>query len=100
MKNEVANIIHRVLLQFASKDQASLEIEASLDTELYGGSSLLDSLGLVTLIVAVEQEIEDRFEMEISLDNEKAMSQKRSPFRTVGSLTDYIVMLLEEQAND
>lgn len=67
------------------------------DTYLIGRRALLDSLGLVTLIVDLEQKIEETFDVALTLANERAMSQKNSPFLTVGSLADYICALLDEQ---
>ena len=67
---------------------------------LFGGNSKLDSLWLINFIVLVEQNIEDELNITITLADERAMSQKHSPFRTVGSLIDYIKVLLEEKLND
>ena len=54
----------------------------------------MDSLGLVNLLVIIEQNIEDEFDVSVAIADEKAMSQKYSPFRTIGTLTNYINMLL------
>ena len=70
------------------------QLDKSLETKLIGGNNKLDSLGLINLIVAVEQNIEDEFDITITLADEKAMSQKHSPFRTVRSLADYIETLV------
>ncbi|MFQ3633931.1 hypothetical protein [Roseiflexus sp.] len=67
------------------------------ETYLIGRRALLDSLGLVTLIVDLEQKIEETFDVALTLANERAMSQKSSPFLTVGSLADYICTLIDEQ---
>jgi acyl carrier protein len=72
----------------------------NFDTTIYGNDSRLDSLGLINLIVAVEQNIEDEFDVNITIADERAMSQKHSPFRTIGSLAEYIEMLLKEELND
>ena len=72
------------------------KLEKSLETVLFGESGKLDSLGLVSLIVAAEQELEDVFGLSLALADEKAMSQKNSPFRTVETLVEYISKLLEE----
>ena len=72
----------------------------SLDTKIFGSNSKLDSLGLVSLIVMVEQNIEDEFSVALTLADERAMSQKNSPFRTLGSLIDYIEILLKEKLDD
>ena len=76
------------------------QLEKSTNTVLFGEDGKLDSLGLINLVVAVEQNIEDEFDVTITLADERAMSQETSPFRTVGTLTDYIEMLLGEKLND
>ena len=67
-----------------------INLELKEDTPLFGNKSNLDSLGLVTLIVEIEQRLAEELSVELSLTDEKAMSQKRSPFRDVRSLVDYI----------
>lgn len=59
------------------------------DTVLVGQGARLDSLGLVTLIVDVEQRIGDEAGVRVTLADERAMSAAKSPFRTVGSLVDH-----------
>ena len=61
---------------------------------LFGRNGTLDSLGLVNLIVAIEQRIGDEFNTYITIADAKAMSQSRSPVSTVKSLVDYIESLL------
>ena len=70
-------------------------LEKSEETVLFGSSDGLDSLDLVNLIIAVEEEIGDEFDTEITLADESAMSEENSPYRTVQTLTDYIITLLE-----
>ena len=76
-----------------SKDN---KLGLSKKTILFGKDGKLDSLGLVNLLVIMEQNIEDEFDVSIIIADERAMSQKHSPFRTIGTLADYIVMLLRE----
>ena len=65
-------------------------------TPLLGRRSDLDSVGLVRLIVDLEQRLEQEYYVSVTLADERAMSQRVSPFRDVRSLTDYICMLIEE----
>ena len=74
-------------------------LEKSPETVLFGQGAKLDSLGLVNVVVATEQQIEGDFGTLISLTDERAMSQRNSPFRTVGTLVDYVAVLLEEGTN-
>lgn len=69
----------------------------TIDTRLYGSSSVLDSLGLVYIVSDLEDKIYQNFGKSIVLADERAMSQKTSPFRSVETLANYIQNLLEEQ---
>ncbi len=66
------------------------------ETRLFGGNSPLDSMAVVSLLIEVEQQVNDRCGTQIVIADERAMSQTRSPFRTIGSLADYIQVLLSE----
>lgn len=65
------------------------------DAALLGAASGLDSFGLVNLIVALEQRIEDEFKVTLTLADERAMSRTRSPFRTVRTLHEYVAERLQ-----
>jgi acyl carrier protein len=68
------------------------ELESvSEETGLHGDEAGIDSLSLVSLIVDIEGEVGNRFGREIVLADEKAMSRRNSPYRTVGALVDFIV---------
>lgn len=67
-------------------------------TQLIGKNAILDSLTLVSLIVDVEQKINDQYNLTITVADERAMSQEKSPFRTIGTLADYVNMLVKEQS--
>lgn len=67
------------------------------ETLLYGMDAHLDSLDLVALIVTTEQKIEDKTGIKISLANEKALSMRNSPFRSVGALQNYAIALIQER---
>jgi acyl carrier protein len=78
------------------KDSQGLKAPAHLDsaTTLFGGDGFLDSMALVTLVVAVEQAIEEKFGTNVSLADPGAMSQEHSPYRTIGALADYALQRL------
>lgn len=71
----------------------------SPETVLFGRSGQLDSLGLVSLIVAVEQNIQVEFGSDVTLADERALSQRNSPFQTIATLAAYISRLLDEHGN-
>ena len=65
------------------------------ETRLLGSQSVLDSMHLVSLIVAIEREVEDMFGVTLTLVDEQALSMKESPFRSIQSLADYIGILIK-----
>lgn len=67
-------------------------------TRLVGPGSVLDSLGLVTLIVDVEDRLRSDHGVSVTLADDRAMSRTKSPFLTVHSLTEYINSLLNDGA--
>jgi acyl carrier protein len=68
-------------------------------TVLVGNDAVLDSLGVVQLIVEVEQRVEQAHGISVTLANDKAMSARNSPFRTVGVLADHVVVTAQEAAS-
>jgi len=76
-----------------------MNLSKSPSTKLTGDPNGLDSLGLVSFIVATEEKLENNFGLTLSLTDEESMSQKNSPFKTVQTLTDYISMIIDKQDN-
>ena len=66
------------------------------ETRLLGPQSVLNSLELVSLIIAIEREIEDAFGIALTLADERALSMKASPFRSIQSLADYIALRIRD----
>jgi hypothetical protein len=66
-------------------------------TRLFGPKGVLDSLGLVSVVVEMEQRIRDEHRIDVSLMDDRAMSQTHSPFRTPETLAGYILGLQAER---
>jgi len=73
-----------------------VQIEKSLDAPLYGSSGKLESLDFVTLIMEVEEKINAEFGTDITIADENLLSKQKSPFSTLGTLTEYLQDLLRE----
>ena len=95
VRNLIIESVKEINEQLPQEQQLGL----SSKTPLVGSNGKLDSLGLINLLIIIEQNIEDEFDVSITITDEKSMSQKRSPFRTIGTLADYIDMLLKEIQN-
>lgn len=66
---------------------------ASVDssTAVLGGDSDMDSMAVVHLIVDLEGQLQETYGKNWILADERALSRRRSPFRTVGDLAAFIV---------
>jgi acyl carrier protein len=65
-------------------------------TPIVGPGAVIDSIGVVSLIVDIEQRLEMDHQVSVTLASDKAMSQKNSPFRTAGVLADHVVATEKE----
>ncbi len=70
-------------------EEHGMEVELSKDTPLIGRTRILDSMGLINVIVDIETAFLDE-DLEVSLTSETAMSSRISPFRSVRSLCGFI----------
>jgi acyl carrier protein len=72
-------------------------LEKSIHTVLLDESGKLDSLGLINLIVATEQNIEEEFGIAVSLIDEEVLSRQDGPFRNVSTLLCHVARILGEK---
>lgn len=97
MQDYMVTFIIRSVEEINKTLENKLPIEMREDCSLFGGEGVLDSISLVSLIVSVEQRIEDVLGVSIILANEKAMSRRNSPFLTVGTLAEFCNELVKEE---
>lgn len=69
---------------------AEAQLQVSAEASIFGPGSPLDSLGLVALLFDIEEGLAG-LGCAVLLSDERAMSQKRSPFRSVPALVEYVV---------
>tara|TARA_B100002003_G_scaffold89491_1_gene83674 strand:- start:319 stop:618 length:300 start_codon:yes stop_codon:yes gene_type:complete len=90
---QIIQIIFNVIDTFNENQKNENRLKKSKETVLFGHGTVLDSLGLVDILIGIEQEIEDEYGINITIADERAMSQEQSPFKTIGTLIDYIELL-------
>jgi len=98
--NDITALIFEAIDEFNAEQDESKRLEKSPETVIFGRGTVLDSLDVVNLIVTIEGKLADEHETFLTLANEKAMSRKVSPFRTVESLAAYVEELLREESNE
>src|SRR5687768_1206248 len=95
-REQIEEIIVGAIQTLNLSRRANDRLQETADAALYGKESPLDSLGLVSLLIEVEEGLRDAG-VELTLSDERAMSQKHSPFRTVRTLADYIDSSLRDR---
>jgi len=72
------------------------QVPIAPDTLLFGDDGYLDSMAVVSLLIDIEESLLEKG-FEISLSDERAMSEKNSPFKSIPALTNYIAKLIEKK---
>ncbi len=95
-QKEIINTVYDAVDEFNREHPADKQLMKSLETVLFGPSMVLDSLGLVSFIISTEQKLQESFGVSVTLADERAMAQTRSPFQSIGSLVAYIQTLIKD----
>ena len=94
----VRAMVVEALTEVNDQRPAASRFAPDADTVVYGAGGVLDSLELVNLVIALEQRLEEQCGAVVTLADERAVSQKHSPFRSVPSLVAFVVSRLNERA--
>ncbi|CAH8242021.1 MULTISPECIES: hypothetical protein [Vibrio] len=90
------DLVISALVEMGEDEDNQELVNANSKTKLFGTNGILDSVGIVFLMTELEEKISDDFGVDLTLADEKAMSQVTSPFRNVETLAKYLSVLLEE----
>ncbi len=95
-KEEIVQLLLGVVketnLLRGKKDQLPL----TPDLQLVGAESSLDSLGLLNLIVAIENALQKEISQSISLSDLSDLEDPNGSFRSLQSLADYVLQLMQK----
>ena len=98
-REKILNSIYGALDEVNEQLPDDQQLEKSPDTVLLGESGKIESIDLVNILVATEENVEEAFGVPVSITDERAVSEKNSPFTTIGTLCDFISNLLRENAD-
>jgi D-alanine--poly(phosphoribitol) ligase subunit 2 len=93
--NVLEELIYPAVDEAADGIDGADKLVKAAETPLYGTTSPLDSLGLVSFLLIVEEQIEDTLDQTVAIVDERAVSRANSPFRTLGSLAEYVGELID-----
>ena len=98
-REKILNSIYGALDEVNEQLPDDQQLEKSPDTVLLGESGKIESIDLVNILVATEENVEETFGVPLSITDERAVSEKNSPFTTIGTLCDFITNLLKENVD-
>ena len=99
MHEEITRMLYSVIDELNQLRPAAERLEKNMDSPLAGDAGILDSAGLINLIVLAEQKTAEEFGTPILLTDDRTMSRVKEVFGTLGSLADYIQQLLDERSD-
>jgi len=95
-REKILNVVYRAVDDLNRQLPAGVHVEKSLDAPLYGKSGQLESLDFVTFIMEVEDKMRAEFDVDVMITDENLLSKERSPFNTLGTLTEYLEGVVKE----
>jgi len=93
--SEIQGIVLQAMGNINSTRRPKERLDMSATAPIFGPGSRLDSLGLVALLIEIEEALQDAGH-DVTLSDARAMSQSQSPFRDVPSLVTFIASLMAE----
>ena len=96
MEEKIEKIVEKAIEDV--NEDADEKLEYAKTTSLFGKSDGIDSFSFVTLISSIEEQILEEFNKEVYLVSEQVYEKKYNPFATIGSLEEYILEKIQEEA--
>ena len=96
-REKISQVVFKSIKKYQEEYDQTIDLSEGEKTRLFGGNGQLDSLGLVSLVVNIEEDIEQELGIILVLADEKALSRRTSPFSRIGNLIDYIDELVSTQ---
>jgi acyl carrier protein len=86
---QVLRIVYDAIDVVNQQLPASKRLDKSPDTVIVGAGGSLDSLGIVTLVILLEEKVGEAFGTTVQLLDEQMLVED-SPFQSIGALAHYI----------
>lgn len=90
IKDKIISIIFNTIDEHNLINNEELKLSKSLETELLGKNSNLDSLGFINLLVSIESEVQKQVNDNISVIDEDLFLLEDGPYQSVDTLSKYI----------
>src|SRR5690348_1042826 len=92
----ISRTVYRALEEINATQPPEQLLALTPDTVLLGDGGVLDSTGIINLLVAVEDSFSTEFRRGVRLVDEQLMVDPAGPLRTVGTLVSYLASHLAD----
>jgi hypothetical protein len=89
-RNDIQQLIYSVVDEVNAAQGPENQIAKRPDSILFGTGGHLDSLGLLTFVLGVEQRMQSAGHASLTLTDEQSMADVPTAFRSIDQLTDYL----------
>jgi hypothetical protein len=89
--DQIIAIIYIAVDEINKQSPTHAHLSKELTTILLGDGGILDSLGLINLIVCIEEKIVCEIGRQVILLDEESLVNPEGPYRSVGSLATWIL---------
>ena len=94
MREDILALVYAGIDEVNAQSAEGVPIAKTQDAPLLGGDKGVDSLTFVNLVVAIEEQIQSSLGKSVVLVDEHSMALQEHPFRTVGTLANYVEKIL------
>lgn len=95
LPGRITKAVHLAVDKLNQQLPPGTKVDKSPGAALYGKTGILESLDFVTFIMEIEEQIEKEFGLDLVITDENLLSKEKSPFSTLGSLTEYLVEVIK-----
>jgi acyl carrier protein len=99
-QKDLENLIISELKEINDRLPVERKFEVNETTPLFGKRSKLDSLGLVNLLVGLEEKISSKYDVSITLTDESVLSPINNPLENPVTFAKHINSVLGSKDNE
>ncbi len=89
-ESEILEVLFSCIDEINKQLPPNEKLNKELDTKLAADGGHLDSLGLITLLVEMEESLKNKLDIDCSLVDELTQEYAENPFLTIGTLAKWI----------
>lgn len=96
MREDILTLVYSAMDDVDPLAADGSRLEKTPDARLLGSEKGVDSLTFVNLVVAIEEQIHRKFGKSVVLVDEDSIALQEHPFRTVGTMAEYVELVISK----